>query len=915
MNRTQKRPVEIGLRLYRALARAFPQEFRIAYGDELVQAGEDAIEPVWRRHGVPGLVRLLADIAWRVPAEHLAELRQDLRYGLRTLRASPGFTAVAVLSLSLGICIVTSAFSELNGMVFRNLPGVPKPEELVALQPPASYPNYQRYRERSDLFSSTFAYLAPVPFGVSLGGRTERTWGHLVTPSYFPTLGIRPALGRVFGQEQEKPGGAPNVVVSYRFWQNHLGGLPAAIGATLRVNGQPCTVIGVGPKGFQGASPTLFGADLWLPVTVGGRVAVELADNALERPNLTMFQVVGRLRPGVIEAHAASELDALARRLERERGDVNRDRKGPRVLLLQGGKLIPLAKQDLPFVTTFLAVLSGMVLLIACSNVANMMLARAADRRKEIAVRLALGASRARLMRQLLTESMLVAAAAGVLGFLGSVWLMHGASQVRMPTPMPIQYDLAPDGRVLLLTLVVTLFTGLAFGLIPAFRATRADLTPVLKEGGAVRFFKYRRLSLRNLLVVQQVAGSLALLLITASLVLGITDLMGTEVGFNTTRLYLISLDPVRDGYSDERATAFFHKLLDRVKTLPAVTAASLTDTVPAAMSGNGWVPFTTSDQGKQAVHGAQKWVVGKDYFETLGIPILLGRGFRREDEANEARAVIVNERLVRECWKGEDPVGRRVDLGSYQASPTAGVFLASFDFRLGLVGRGRQVFEIVGVAKDARSDLVSWGTPPMMYFPLRPADFALPSLEGVTLMVRAAPGVDALSAVRREISALDANLTPFNARSAEEQIGREAFVIRMGEWTYGMIGVFGLILASVGLAGVTAYAVAQRGREIGIRIALGAQKAAVLRLVMKEGAELVTAGTIIGLAAAWAGARALAAMESTAAKSLHAVSSGAMPMLLVAAPLLLAGLALLACYVPARRSLRVDPVVALRQE
>src|SRR5437773_6189387 len=379
-------------------------------------------------------VRLLADIALRVPAEHLAELRQDIRYGLRMLAASPGFSAVAMISLTLGICIATCAYSEMNGLL-RDLPGVPDPGQLVALRAPSSYPNYKRYRELNDLFSATFAYIAPVPFGVSLGGHTERTWGHLVTPSYFSTLGVHPAQGRFFDSEPEKQ--APAVVISYRFWQERLGSDASVIGKSLRINGSPATVIGIGPKA-SGSITSLFVADLWLPLSVDARVAPELADNALERRDLTMFQVVGRLRPGVTEAAAEAELDAVAQQMAQSYGEADKDRKGRRVQLLSGGKVLPIRKQDMPFFKEFLLVLGGLVLLIACANVANMMLARAADRRKEIAVRLVLGASRARLIRQLLTESLLVAAGAAVPAFILCILLMHLLSQVRMPLPIPV---------------------------------------------------------------------------------------------------------------------------------------------------------------------------------------------------------------------------------------------------------------------------------------------------------------------------------------------------------------------------------------------------------------------------------------------------------------------------------------------
>ncbi|MBZ5590796.1 MAG: ABC transporter permease [Acidobacteriia bacterium] len=838
---------------------------------------------------------------------YLAEVRWDVRYGLRMLAGSPGFTAVALISLSLGICIATCAYSEMNGLL-RDLPGVPEPGQLVALQTPTSYPNYKRYRELSDLFSATFAYVAPVPFGVSTGGRTERTWGHLVTPSYFPTLGVRPLLGRFFDQERDQ---SATVVVSYRFWREHLGADASIIGKTLRINGQLSTVIGVGPKDFLGASPALFMSDLWLPVSVDARLAPELADHALERRDLTMFQVVGRLRPGVTEAAAEAELDAVTQQLAQSYGEADKDRKGRRVLLLSGGKILPIRKQDMPFFKEFLLVLGGLVLLIACANVANMMLARAADRRKEIAVRLALGASRARLIRQLLTENMLVAAGAAVPAFLLCIWLMHLMSKLRMPLPIPISFDLTPDWRALLFTLAVTALTGIAFGLAPALQSTRTDLTPALKEGGNIRLRKHRRLSLRNALVLCQMAASLTLLLLTGYMGLGIQSTLGMQEGFNPRNLYLISLDPVRDGYSGERAADFFRRVLDRVKNLPSVTSACLTDTVPVAIDGSAGVTFSTRAIGdSRELYWARRHTVGRDYFETAGIVILAGRSFRKEDEADGATAVIVSEELVRDFKKGEQPLGLQIDVGNDEASGGFGAWPGTIDFRSAVLGKGRRIFEVVGVAKDVTEDVVVSKILPVVYFPLHTTDYAQPSLRGATLMVRAAPGVDVIAAVRREISAMDPNLTPFNARSMTGQIAQFMSALTSASWTYGLIGVFGLILASVGLAGVTAYSVTQRSHEIGIRMALGAQKRDVLGLVMKEGVALVTIGTITGLALAWAGIRALSGLFFSVA-SVRSYD----PVLLAGAPLLLAAVALAACYVPARRAMGIDPVVALREE
>ncbi len=900
------RPAALVLRLYRALAAAFPYEFKNAYGDELAHVTEEAIAGIWRRDGIAGLMRLLLDIAWRVPAEHLAELRQDTRYGLRMLARSPGFTAVALISLSFGISIATCAYSELQGFL-RDLPGVPHPDELVALQAPSSYPAYQRYRELGNLFSSTFAYVAPVPFAIAHGGRNERAWGQLVTSSYFSTLAVDAELGRFFDSSYEQPGRPPAVVISDRYWREHLGSDPTIIGKTLRVNGYPALVIGVGPKDFLGASPTLFAADVWLPVTVDPRLSPELAGHALERRDLTMFEVAGRLLPGITEAGAEAELDAVAQQMEQSYGDAAREQKGRRVLLVSAGKMIPIRKQDMPLFREFLMVMGGMVLLIACINVANMMLARAADRRKEIAVRLALGAGRARLVRQLLTESMLIALGAAVPAFPLCMWLMRLLSQLRMPVPVPVTYDLTPDWRALLFSMAIAVATGVAFGLAPALAATRPSLLPALKEGGNIRLPKFRRLSLRSVLVLGQMAASLTLLLLTGYMGFGIQSTMGMQEGFDPGNLFLISLDPVRDGYSAARATDFVQKLLDRVRMLPSVASACLTDTLPVATDGNTGVRFSTP---AGEADWARKHIVGRGYFETARIAILAGRSFRKEDEDPGASSAIVSEEFARVVWKGQDPVGRRIELSNGEAVGSFGAFPGTLDYRASALDRQRRTYEVVGLARDVTEDLVINKKHPAVYFPLRPADYAQPSLRGVTLLLRAQPGVDAIAAMRREISAMDPNVTPFNAGSMHEHIAQFMSALRGASWTYGLLGVFGLILAAVGLAGVTAYAVAQRGHEIGIRLALGAQKRDVLALVMKEGALLVTFGVLIGLALAWAGMRALAGMFFSVASV-----QGADPVLLLGAPALLAALALLACYVPARRSTRIDPVRALRQD
>ncbi|HKV81298.1 MAG TPA: ABC transporter permease, partial [Candidatus Sulfotelmatobacter sp.] len=842
-----------------------------------------------------------------------ADFGRDITRSVRTLVASPGYTVVALLSLSMGICIAACAFSEMNGIVLRNLPVISKPDELVALELPVTYPEFKRYRERSDVFVAAAAYIAPVPFTLSFAGHKERIWGHLVSGSYFSTLGVAPAMGRLFGAAEEEAGTTPEVVLSYRFWEEKLG-RAAVVGKTLQVNGRPCTVVGIGPKNFLGASPALYVADIWIPVTVDSHLAPELENDTLKRNDLALFHVIGRLKPGMNSERAESELDAVAKQLERDNGMPSNLEKGRHVTLSEGGKLLPLRKQDLPFFTSFFLIMAGLVMLIAFANVANMMLARSTKRRREIAIRLALGAGRGRILRLLGTESMLIAAGAGALGFAMSIWLMDLNSHLRMPFPIPVSYDLRPDWRVLLLTLAVTAGVGFGFGLTPAIRFTQENLVPALKEGGRVLLPRFRRLSMRNVLMVAQVAGSLTLLVILGLLSVGIQTTLGIQAGFNPRGLYLVSLDPVRDGYSGDQSASFLHKVLERVKTMPGVSSATLTETIPVSLGITGLrfsEPISGADNS-QEVRDALKYTVGKDYFDTSGIPIVQGRGFRSGDDNNGSTAVIVSEELVREYWAGQNPLGRRIQIENAEAFAPK-IMPGSMDYRPAVPEGSPRTYEVIGVAGDVANDLVINRKRPAVYFPLRNADVSSPSLQGITLLVRATPGSNILELLRREISALDANVVPFDARSMNEHIADFIAPLRSAAWTYGIIGIFGMVLASVGLAGMTAYSVVQRRREMGIRMALGAGKGDVVRAVMKQGMMLIGIGTTIGLGCAWAGSRMLSAMNSSVGQVTTRNASD--PTVLFGAPLLLGSVALLACYLPARKSSRVEPLSALHEE
>jgi predicted permease len=680
------------------------------------------------------------------------------------------------------------------------------------------------------------------------------------------------------------------------------------------VNGRPCTVVGIGPKNFLGASPALYVADIWIPVTVDSQLAPELKNDALKRNDLALFHAIGRLKAGINSERAESELDAVAKQLERDNGIPSNLDKGWHVTLSEGGKLLPLRKQDLPFFTSFFLIIAGLVVLIACANVANMMLARSTQRRREIAIRLALGAGRGRILRLLGTECMLIAAGAGALGFAMSIWLMDLSSHLRMPFPIPVSYDLRPDWRVLLLTLAISAVAGLGFGLIPAIRVSKENLVPALKEAGTVLVPRFRRLTMRNVLIVSQVAGSLTLLVILGLLSLGIQTRLGIQAGFNPRGLYLVSLDPVRDGYSGDQAAAFLHKVLERVKTIPAVSSATLTETIPVSLGITGLrfsEPISGPDNS-QAVHDALKYTVGKDYFDTTGIPIMQGRGFRSGDDNNNSTAVIVSEALVREYWAGQNPLGRRIQIENAEAFAPK-IMPGSMDYRPAVPKDSPRTYEVIGVAGDVANDLVINKKRPAVYFPLRNADISSPSLQGITLIVRAAPGNNILELLRREISALDANAVLFDARSMNEHIADFIAPLRSAAWTYGIIGIFGMVLASVGLAGMTAYSAAQRRREIGIRMALGARKGDVVRTMMQQGMLVIGIGTTIGLGFAWAGSRMLSAMNSSVGQVTATNTSD--PIVLFGAPLLLGSVALLACYLPARKSSRVDPLLALREE
>ncbi len=893
--------MKLALALYRFLARAFPHEFKLVYGADVIQLGEDIVEDIATRNGAAGLARLVADIAIRVPAEYLTEMRRDLVYALRTLSKSRGFAAVGIISLALGIGIAAVSVSETLNLLLRDAPGARDPDRLVMVSG-VSYPYFEHYRDQHDLFSAGAAMQPGVPFNLALdAGKAERISGQLVSPEYFSTMGVTAARGRVFSPEIDKPGNSPVVFLTDRFWREHLDSDSNAIGRIIHVNGQPATIVGIGPKDFAGAMPFIV-ADIFVPTTSPPSMAPELSGDVLHKQDAKEFVALLRLAPGVSFKSAEAGLDTLARHLDEQTLDPARNAKGRRVTLLPGGTMLPIPRDLLPAVFSFMVLLDGLIVAIACMNLANMQLARAAGRRKEVAIRLSVGASRFRLIRQLLAESVLLAMTGGAAGMLLAVWFTRLMRTMRLPVAVSINFDITPDWRVVLIVFGISLVAGIGFGLAPALAATKTDLASTLKEGMVGQMRGYRRFGFRNILMVWQVAGSLTLLLIAGFLVLGFTTVNSIDVPFDPSTMYLLSLDPVRDGYTAEKAENLFNNLPEHLKRAPGVREIALANSAPFGAQAAVSTLTAPGEPGQQnrVVSGLAKSTIGANYFAALSTPLLEGREFVERDQhivpsPGKSLPVVINAAAAHAFFGSAEPLGRRILDGS-------------------------KSYDVVGVVKDLSAPMsqtaVGQGATakiPVVYLPLTSDDFAHPPAGGMTVMIRGDRGADTMQGVRKELAEMDPNLAVFDVRTLAQQVNDTMSYLRLATFIYGGIGMFGLILAAIGLAGVTAYSVARRRKEIGIRMALGAQKGQVLLLMLREGGALVLVGSVLGLLCAWAFSRALSAFNNMLGSSFQASQHD--PRLLIGAPLLLAGLAMLACYVPARRSTKIDPLNALREE
>jgi predicted permease len=888
------------LRVYRRLARAFPHEFKLAYGDEVMQLGEDVLQKIAKRYGAAGLIRLIVDIAICLPIEYLSEMRHDMRYASRALIKSPGFALVGIISMGLGIGLTTNVYGSRWALLTRELPTAANAKRLVMPENPVSYYYIEQYRDQKSLFTGVAALRNGVPFNVSLQGhmdaKPERVFGQLVSADYFSVLGVEPQRGRLFSPEFDKLGDAPSVVISDRFWRTRLNSSPDAVGQTLRVNGQTATIVGIAPRNFDGV---LFmnPSELFVPVTVPATLAPELANDVLHQRNAKEFLAIMCLAPGVTIDSAEAGLDGVTRRLDEQdpSAPLQAD-KAKRVVLLPAGTRAPIPRNLRPVVTGFFVVLMGLIMTIACMNLATMLLARGANRRKELAIRLGVGASRFRLIRQMISEGILLSLLGGVAGFALAYGLSVLNSQLPQPAGAPLAPDVALDWRAAVFAFAVAIVCGIGFSLAPALQATKTDVATALKEGSALQLPGHRRFGLRNLAVLVQLTGSLMLLLITGFLVIGISKANSIETKFDPKTMVLVSIDPVRDGYTPDKAQTLFEKLPERLATSGTVRRFALATQPPFSIEDEDAAIKLTAENTHDASPvqvSAIEETVGAGYFAALNEPMLAGREFEELDQRNQSREsktvalpAILNASAARGFFGNGNAIGKRVR-------------------------DDKQSYEVVGMVPDLKDG--SGILQSIVYVPLTGRDFERPPAGGITIIVRSGAGSDTLNGIRSEIASIDPNLTLLNVQTLSEFFERSRYVTWSALRTYGGIGLFGLVLSTIGLAGVTGYAVAQRRREIGIRMALGASKRQVLRLVLREGTVLIAVGTALGFLGTFAMAKVLSAMTNILVEAFKIGTND--PRLLVGAPLLLAALAMLACYVPARTAATIDPWSALRRE
>ncbi len=805
-------------------------------------------------------------------------LWQDLRYGARMLWKKPGFTLIAVLTLSLGIGANTAIFSVVHAALLRPLP-YERPDQLVMIwernlsrgleQSQVSPVTYCDWREQKHLFDKIAGWWYPQVNLTDTGSEPQRVRTVDVTDAFFDVLGVRPIIGRGFQPGEDRPGGEQLAVIGHELWRSRYNSDPNILGKAVTLDGRSYSVIGVAPPGFDYPNAT----QIWCPLGWEPR-----RHNRYAR----FFEVVARLKPGVTLRQAQAEMTALSNRIAQENPNSNKD---------WGAAVVSLRDQLLGDFRLALLVLFGavgLVLLIACANVASLLLARAGAREKEVAIRLAIGATRGRLLRQLLTESVLLALLGGVIGLLIAAWGADVLLKLN-PVEIPRMDNLSVNGPILAFTLGVSLLTGLIFGVVPALNASRPDLNRTLKEGG--RDSQTAGGRIRSALVIAEVAIAMVLLVGAGLLLKSFVRLQRVDSGFNSANVLTFNLQLPASSYREWRQVSeLYTQLIARLKSVPGAQSADATGFLPLE---SGW-PSGFLIQGRPPAPGeetvAQHRPVSEGYFQTMGIPLLRGRQFGERDQADAPGVMIVNEALARRYFPNEDPVGKRITTLSRQYGPLGRVMPASLEM------------EVVGVVGDEKNSSLSKTAEPAIYIFHR--QFAYRSM---SVVVRATAPLSLVNAVQNEVWALDRNLPVSNIKTMERRLGESIAQPRFSALLLGLFAALALLLAAVGIYGVVSYTVEQRTREIGLRMALGASAGDILKQVVGRGLALTLAGAGLGVFGAFGLTRLISGL-------LYGVRATD-PAIFVAMPALLALVALMACYIPARRATKVDPMIALRCE
>ncbi|HWW83843.1 MAG TPA: ABC transporter permease [Vicinamibacterales bacterium] len=829
-------------------------------------------------------------IGARTPGSFLDDSWRDLRYAIRTLRKSPLFVLVVVLILALGVGANTTVFTVINTLILNPL-AVPTPSQLAAVatlegdKPSASaalllmsYPDLIDYRGGNDVFESLAGYSGPRIVICEIGRSPERMFAELVTGNYFSTLGLGPSAGRFFTPAEDGPPGAPALVVlNYNTWQTRFGGA-AIIGTTLTINHISFTVVGVAPPRFIGVN-AVFGPDMWIPAAMAERLLPTDMKGALSDRNKAAFRGVGRLKPELTISRAQAGLSVIASALAREYPDTNEGHSAA-VRPIRDAMFASANSGSSPilFASAILMAVVGIVLLIACSNVANLLLSRSAARRQEMAVRLAIGAKRQTLVRQLLTESLclaLLGGAAGLLvGYLGLELLfssLPGSANFVVPKF---------DTTVFAFALGISLVTGLVFGAMPAIKTSRVNVADALKEEARTTGRSRSRVNLTNALLVGQVAFSFLLLVLAALVVRSIQQAYDFDPGFEVAHLAVFMTNPGQAGYSTQQSKEYYDAVRGRVASLPGIRSVSWASNLPlwarteTGLEVEGHEPRSRADRVTTVLT-----IVDLDYFETSGVAIERGREFTNEDRDRSIPVAIVNEKMARDYWPDGDAVGKRIRLPDE-----------------------KEMRQIVGIARVANYS--TWGEAPQhcVYVPLTQV-----ASDAMTLYVRSSADPElVMTQVEHEMNAASPQVSVGGSRTGRQIVDGGLFQAKVGVMLLSIFGALALGLASVGLCGILAYSVSQRTREIGLRMALGATEARVRGLVLREGMSLVAAGMLIGAVPALLAGRLLKSL-------LYGVGTSD-PLSVGVAIVMLSMVGLIACYLPARWATRVDPLVALRQ-